>query len=143
MGIGLDTLKQNAGKDREGNLPQRDDTGRTRDKVAAALGVSGKTYEKAKQVVEAAEETPEQFGDLPEVMNDRSVDAAHKELRRRRRGGRRVDWEDVFEKTINTLMGRLARAEFSRDKLAEAMESAAQRLLACAEHVRQRGEETP
>lgn len=36
-----------------GNLPQQE-TGKTRDKVAAAVGMSGKTYEKAKAVVEAA-----------------------------------------------------------------------------------------
>jgi uncharacterized protein GlcG (DUF336 family) len=36
-----------------GKLPQGS-TGKTRDKVAAALGVSGRTYEKAKQVAKAA-----------------------------------------------------------------------------------------
>jgi ParB family chromosome partitioning protein len=37
-----------------GKLPEAG-KGRTRDKVAAAVGMSGRTYEKAKAVVEAAE----------------------------------------------------------------------------------------
>ena len=45
-----------------GNLPQPDQ-GKTRDKVAAAVGVSGRTYEKAKQVVEAARAEPETFAE--------------------------------------------------------------------------------
>jgi hypothetical protein len=55
-----------------------------RDKVASALGVSGRTYEKAKQVVEAAEAEPAKFGDLPAKLDEQSVDAAHREMRRRR-----------------------------------------------------------
>lgn len=41
--------REKAGKRPCGNLPQGE-TGKTRDKVAAALGTSGKTYEKAKAV---------------------------------------------------------------------------------------------
>ncbi len=45
-----------------GNLPQPNEkTGRVRDKVAKRLGTSGKTYEKAKVVVKAAEEDPDKF----------------------------------------------------------------------------------
>lgn len=51
-----------------GNFPQGSE-GKTRDKVAAALGVSGKAYEKANKVVEAAEKEPERFGDLPARMD--------------------------------------------------------------------------
>src|ERR1022692_2967629 len=39
--------------------------GNTRDRVGAALGMSGRTYEKARTVIEAAEKEPKQFGDLP------------------------------------------------------------------------------
>jgi ParB-like chromosome segregation protein Spo0J len=67
-----------------GKLPEGS-RGNTRDKVAAALGVSGKTYEKMKQVKEAAEKEPEKFGDLPAVMDAKSIDAAHKELKARQR----------------------------------------------------------
>jgi ParB-like chromosome segregation protein Spo0J len=66
-----------------GKLPPPKNKGKTRDKVGKALGVSGKTYEKAKQVTDAAEADPETFGDLPDQMDATSVDAAHKELKKR------------------------------------------------------------
>lgn len=72
------------GAETSGKLPEVSETGQTRDKVGAAFGISGKTYEKAKQVVEAAEEDPEGFGDLPEKMDQGSIDAAYKELKQRK-----------------------------------------------------------
>ena len=55
--------------------------GRTRDKVAEAVGMSGPTYEKAKRVVEAAESDPEQFGPIKEEMNKTgNVNGAFKKL---------------------------------------------------------------
>src|SRR5262249_22966210 len=59
--------------------------GKTRDKVAEALGVSGRTYEKAKHVVEAANEDPGLFADVKEDM-DRTgkVEPAYQEVKRRR-----------------------------------------------------------
>lgn len=62
-----------------GKLPEAS-TGDTRDKVGAAVGLSGKSYEKAEQVVEAAEGDPEKFGDLPGLMDSKSIDAAHRML---------------------------------------------------------------
>jgi ParB-like chromosome segregation protein Spo0J len=55
----------------------------TRDKVAEAVGMSGRTYEKAKRVVEAAEAEPETFGPVKEEM-DRTgnVDGAYKKVKR-------------------------------------------------------------
>jgi len=55
--------------------------GRTRERTAAQLGVSGRTYEKAKAVVDAAEAEPERFGSLVEEM-DRlgKVTGAHRKL---------------------------------------------------------------
>jgi ParB family chromosome partitioning protein len=59
--------------------------GRTRDKVGEAVGMSGKTYEKAKQVVEAAEAQPQTYGDLAEQMDATGkVDPAFKEMKDRR-----------------------------------------------------------
>lgn len=80
---------ENKGKtaDRERNANEKvgnDAKGKTTDKVAEAVGVSGRTYEKAKQVVEAAESDPETFGDLPEKMDAESVNAAHKEMKKRK-----------------------------------------------------------
>lgn len=65
-----------------GKLPPTS-TEKTRDKVAAAVGVSARTYQKAKQISEAAQAEPEAYGDLPAKMDVESVDAAHKELKRR------------------------------------------------------------
>ena len=47
----LSTLKKGNEKSRGDNLSPRD-KGKTRDRVAAAVGLSGMTYEKAKAVVE-------------------------------------------------------------------------------------------
>jgi ParB family chromosome partitioning protein len=51
-----------------GKLPEGS-RGQTRDKVGAALGMSGRTYEKAKAVVEAARADPEKYGGLQEQMD--------------------------------------------------------------------------
>lgn len=40
-----------------------------REIIGAAVGMAGKTYEKAKRVVEAAEADPEKYGDLPAKMD--------------------------------------------------------------------------
>jgi ParB/RepB/Spo0J family partition protein len=64
-----------------GNLPPRSgDRGKTRERVAAAVGMSGKTYDKAKKVVEAAEKDSERLGPVKEEM-DRTgnVDRAFRE----------------------------------------------------------------
>lgn len=55
--------------------------GKTRDKVAAYVGVSGRTLEKAKEVVEAAETEPGRFSSLVEEM-DRTgrVDGVYRKL---------------------------------------------------------------
>jgi hypothetical protein len=66
-----------------GKISTGSDAGKTRDKVAAPLGVSGRTLEKARAVVQAAQCEPERFGSLVVEM-DRTgkVNAAHRELRR-------------------------------------------------------------
>jgi len=68
-----------------GKVSTGSEPGKTRDKVAAPLGVSGRTLEKARAVVRAAEAAPKQFGHLVAEM-DRTgkVNAAHRELRRAR-----------------------------------------------------------
>lgn len=59
--------------------------GDTRDKVAAAQGVSGKTYEKAKKVVEAVRGDPVGNADLAEAMSKpgAKVDPIYREAKRR------------------------------------------------------------
>ena len=74
---------QNQHSEPSGNLPEGS-RGDTRDKVAAALDVGARTYEKAKAVVAAAEADPEQFGDLPGQMDATGkIDPAYQELRAR------------------------------------------------------------
>jgi N6-adenosine-specific RNA methylase IME4/ParB-like chromosome segregation protein Spo0J len=56
-------------------------SGKTRDKVAAPLGVSGYTLEKARAIVEAAAAEPERFGKLLEDMDrTNKVNGVHKRL---------------------------------------------------------------
>jgi ParB family chromosome partitioning protein len=76
---------QKVGAQGGGKLPPPSTAkGKTRDRVAAAVGTSPKTYEKAKAVVHAAEAEPERFGDLVKEMDaNGKVDGVHKELKRR------------------------------------------------------------
>lgn len=72
-----------------GNLPEQE-RGETRERVGKALGMSGRTYEKAREVVEAAEQDPDAYGDLQERMDRTgSVHPAYKELRRRQKEKRK------------------------------------------------------
>lgn len=88
--------KTASGKLPEANQTEAKTSGDTRDKVASALGVSGRTYEKAKAVVEAAEKEPERFGDLPAKMDQGGkVDPVFKELKARRE----VAAEPISEQT--------------------------------------------
>ena len=59
--------------------------GRSMDIVAKAVGLSRPTLTKAQQIVEAAEENPALFGDLPDKMDETSIERAYKEKRKRER----------------------------------------------------------
>ena len=65
-----------------GKISLGSETGKTLDRIGARLGVSGKTLEKAKAVVHAAEADPKKFGHLVAEM-DRTgkVSAAYRTLR--------------------------------------------------------------
>ena len=53
--------------------------------AASAVGMGRKRYEQAKEVVEAAEDDTDKFGDIVETMDATgNVKEAHTELRRRR-----------------------------------------------------------
>jgi ParB-like nuclease domain len=72
-----------------GKLPLVSGKGKTRDRVAAVVGMSGRTYDKAKTVVDAAEADPEQFRDLPVMMDAKGkVSGAYKELLKRKGGNK-------------------------------------------------------
>jgi DNA modification methylase len=72
-----------------GKLPEAE-KGAATERVAKAVGWSRRTYEKAKAVAQAAEENPEKYGDLLEVMEEVSVESAYNELMRRRDIERRI-----------------------------------------------------
>lgn len=90
IGKMLEEIERPAAKERQGartdlqhsgNFPECS-SGQTRDKVGASIGMSGKTYEKAKEVIEKAESEPELFGALVEEMDQTGkVDGAHKKMK--------------------------------------------------------------
>lgn len=91
LGEKLESLERPKAKARQGTrtdkhpgkLPESS-KGDTRDRVAPHVGMSPRTYEKAKRVVEAAKEKPELFGDLPQRMDETgNVDKAFKEIKER------------------------------------------------------------
>ena len=59
----VEKLARHAGGIAPGKLPEAV-TGQARDRMAAFVGVSGRTLEKAEAVVAAAEAEPEKFGKL-------------------------------------------------------------------------------
>lgn len=63
-----------------------------RDQVGSTVGVSGKTYEKAKAVVAAAETDPEKFGKLAENMDQSGkVDRAYKAVKQVQKAEQRAE----------------------------------------------------
>jgi len=99
VGAAIEAIESRAAKERQrehgetapgrhgdtgGKLPQL--KGKTRDRVAAAVGMKARTYEKAKAVVEAAKQDPKRFGPLVKEMDDTGkVDRAYSKVRRAKR----------------------------------------------------------
>ncbi len=67
-----------------GNLPP---VSKTRDVVAKFVGISGRTLEKAEDIVEAAEADPETFGDILKDVDSgkTSISHAHTKINRRKK----------------------------------------------------------
>jgi ParB family chromosome partitioning protein len=91
LGKKLEALAQREAKKRQqeggraggkgsGKLPEAS-KGDTRDKVAEAVGMSGRTYEKVKQVVAAAEADPSLQPVVEEMDRTRNVDRAHRKVK--------------------------------------------------------------
>ena len=77
----LEGLKHDKEAPRSGKFPGRS-MGQTRDRLAACVGMSGRTLEKAIAVVEAAEREPQTFGQLVEHMNRTGkVHAAYRKVK--------------------------------------------------------------
>ena len=69
----------------EENARNAKNAGKARDKVGSALGVSGKTAERAAAMTAAAQDDPSQYGDLPAMMDREGVKAAYAEYKARKR----------------------------------------------------------
>lgn len=86
---------------------------RTRDVIGRAVGMSGTTYQRAKAVVAAAEEDPENFGDLPGQMDTTgNVVGTVREMQSRRESRRLIP-------PTNSRQSQIAAAHAKR--LAEAV----------------------
>lgn len=100
------------------NFTAPSDTGYTRDKVGAAIGMSGVTYQRAKTVIEAAEEDPEKYGHLVEQMDATGkVQPAYSELKKLRENRPRRQSREEREKQIKRLASDGHRAAQIADEL--------------------------
>ena len=72
------------GGEASGKLPQANG-GRTRVRVAAYVGMSYKTLQRAQEIVEAGERDPDKYGDLVELMDRKGqINNVHRKLQTRR-----------------------------------------------------------
>jgi ParB-like chromosome segregation protein Spo0J len=96
-----------------GKFPEPVGDGRSRDAVAAGLGMSGRTYEKAKAVVKSGDV------ELVEKM-DRTgkVDGAHKEMHRKKRDAEAARQAKAYRGSRN---GEIVKSDFR--KVAEGLKS--------------------
>ena len=60
------------------------DEGRTDEKVGSIVGMGKDTYRKAKEIVDASEESPDNFREIKEQMDEGeiSIDRAHRQVKR-------------------------------------------------------------
>ena len=90
-----------------GKLPPRE-KGKSRDKVAAAVGTSERTLKKAKEIVVAANAEPEKYGALVEEMDATGkVDPAYRKLREiqvEESGSTKPRTPNPFHKPLSGLM---------------------------------------
>jgi len=83
---GWETRRRKASGDEDANFASSKSP-TVRDAAAKAVGMSHATYQHAREIVRAAEDDPEVFGDLPAQMDTiGSVYPVHKEMKRRRNG---------------------------------------------------------
>lgn len=110
----------------------------TRDVAAAAVGLSGPTYQRAKAVVAAAEAEPAKFGDLPARMDETgNVSGTYRELEHRRNGtnGRHAIHKkrhtpkanDIVARAVSALEGICAGLEEVRPEDVDSAEAPAWR----------------
>lgn len=83
----IERLKKGQESPREGNLPEREEKGRVRDKVGEAVGMSGRSLEKAQAVIDAAQADPDRYLDLAEkvTQDGQPIDPVYQEYRERQK----------------------------------------------------------
>lgn len=135
LGQELEKLERPAAEERSrSNLKRGSETpeketlpvgkGGVRERIGDALGISGPTYQRAKAVVQAAEEDPEKFGDLKDKMDETGkVSGVHDELQARRRSQniprpRNNGRERVGSRTVKQAVSSLKAAAINVDSAA-------------------------
>lgn len=106
----------------------------TKKVIPAQLGMGVTKYYQAKAVVAAAKEDPEQFGDLPQQMDETgNVSGAHTEMKRRKNGEGRhpvfkkmkyLDGNEQIQKSVWALEGicntlQSSQGPFDQEKIEE------------------------
>lgn len=114
--IKLSNLQQNAQKCEDSPKAKISHSGngggRVSQTVAKAGGVSDRTYEKIREVSDAAEKDPEAYGDLPAKMDETGkVDPAHKEMKERKKAESRCPQGIVIPKAKQATFAILEKAK--------------------------------
>jgi ParB family chromosome partitioning protein len=90
-----------------GNLPPESaDSGKTRDRIGEAVGMSGRTYEKAKEVVEAAQENPELRPVVEEMDRTGKVEPAFKKVQAKHGKKKRPAANRALDDETKAILGR-------------------------------------
>lgn len=103
-----------------GNLPAPEGKGRVRDKIGEAVGMSGRTLEKAQAVIDAAQADPDRYVDLATKVStdDHPIDPVHQEFRDRQEIYAAADKDKRFAAIADRLTAthdtEKAKAEYER-----------------------------
>lgn len=106
----------------EGKVGQRTngDKGQTRDKIGEAVGMSGRTLEKAQAIIDAGQSEPERYLDLAEQVSQdgQPIDPVYQEFRQRQEVFEAADkdkrFEPIAEKLTTSRDTEKAHVEFER-----------------------------
>lgn len=85
----------------EGKVGQRTngEKGQTRDKIGEAVGMSGRTLEKAQAIIDAGQQEPDRYLDLAELVSQdgQPIDPVYQEFRQRQEIFEAADKDKLFE----------------------------------------------
>lgn len=115
------------------NCHQVSEAQKTRYQVGKAVGMSGRSYEKARAILKAAEQDPERYGDLVDYMEAKnSIDKPYKVMQVRARletipgNPRPAEW---ISQTTKDWLELCLRLKFMNDELEACAENAAVMLV--------------